>query len=50
MREPVDQELPSISPGIRLALGVTAAMTLIIGIYPNPFIEFANKTVLAVMR
>ena len=50
MREPIDQELPSISPGIRLALGVTGAMTLIIGIYPNPFIEFANRTVLAVLR
>ncbi|MBI2817853.1 MAG: NADH-quinone oxidoreductase subunit N [Acidobacteria bacterium] len=50
MREPIDKELPSMSPGIRVALGVTAAMTLIIGIYPNPFIEFANRTVLAVMR
>ena len=50
MREPIDQELPSISLGIRVALGVTAAMTMVIGIYPNPFIEFANKTVLAVMR
>jgi len=50
MREPIDQELPSISPGIRLALGVTGAMTLVIGIYPNPFIEFANRTVLAVIK
>ena len=50
MREPMDQELPSISPGIRVALGVTAAMTLIIGIYPNPFIEFANRTVVAFLR
>ena len=50
MREPIDRELPTISPGIRLALGVTGAMTLIIGIYPNPFIEFSNRTVLAVLR
>ncbi|MBI3896429.1 MAG: NADH-quinone oxidoreductase subunit N, partial [Acidobacteria bacterium] len=49
MREPVDQELPSISPGIRLALGVTAAMTLFIGLYPEPFIQFAGTTVLSMM-
>jgi len=50
MRDPIDQELPVISPGVRIALGVTGAMTLIIGIYPNPFIEIANRTVLAMMR
>lgn len=50
MREPIDRELPSISLGIRIALGVTAVMTMVIGIYPNPFIEIANKTVLSVMR
>ena len=50
MREPIDQEPPSMSTGIRLALAVTAAMTLLIGVYPNPFIEFANKTVLAMIR
>jgi len=50
MREPVDQLLPSISPGIRVALGVTAVMTLLIGLYPDPFIQFAGGTVLSVLR
>ena len=50
MREPVDQELPSISPGIRVALGVTAAMTLLIGLYPEPLIRFAGSTVLSMIR
>ncbi|MBI1956055.1 MAG: NADH-quinone oxidoreductase subunit N [Acidobacteria bacterium] len=50
MREPVDQELPSISPGIRVALGVTAAMTLLLGLYPEPLIRFAGSTVLSMMR
>lgn len=50
MQEPADQELPSLSPGIRLALGVTAAMTLLIGLYPEPFIQIAGGTVFAVMR
>ena len=50
MREPVDQELPSISPGIRVTLGVTAAMTLLIGLYPEPFIRFAGSTVLSMLR
>jgi len=50
MREPEDQELPSLSPGIRLALGITAAMTLLIGLYPEPFIQIAGGTVFSVMR
>ena len=50
MREPEDQELPSLSPGIRLVLGVTAAMTLLIGLYPEPFIQIAGGTVFSVMR
>lgn len=50
MREPVDRELPSLSLGIRVALGVTAAMTLFIGLNPDPFIQIAGRTVLAVMR
>ena len=46
MREPVDWELPTLAPGIRIALGVTAAMTLIIGLYPEPFIQIVSRTVL----
>ncbi len=33
------------SPGLSLALGVTLALTLIIGIDPNPFIGFAHKAI-----
>ncbi|OFV99441.1 MAG: NADH-quinone oxidoreductase subunit N [Acidobacteria bacterium RIFCSPLOWO2_12_FULL_54_10] len=50
MREPVDQEKLSFSPGIRIALGVTAAMTILIGLYPEPFIQFAGSTVLSILR
>ena len=46
MREPVDRDLPTLAPGIRIALGVTAAMTLIIGLYPEPFIQIVARTVL----
>ncbi len=46
MREPADIEELSISPGVRIALGVTLAATLVIGIYPDPFIRLAGGTVL----
>jgi len=35
----------AISPGIRVALGVTLGMTLAIGIYPQPFILLAEEAV-----
>jgi len=35
----------AISPGIRVALGVTLGMTLAIGIYPQPFIVLAEEAV-----
>ncbi len=50
MQAPLDQELPSISMGIRWALGITAAMTLLIGLYPEPFIQLASGPVLAILR
>ena len=50
MREPIDREMPSLSPGIRIALGVTAAMTLFMGLYPEPFIQIAGQTVLSILR
>jgi NADH-quinone oxidoreductase subunit N len=50
MREPVDRELPTLAPGIRIALGVTAVMTLFIGLYPEPFIQIAGQTVLSILR
>jgi len=50
MREPVDRDLPTLAPGIRIALGVTLAMTLLIGLYPEPFIQIAGRSVLTMMR
>ena len=50
MGEPVDQQRPSMSLGIRWALGVTAAMTLLIGLYPEPFIQLASGSVLSLLR
>ena len=50
MADPIDRELPSLSPGIRIALGVTAAMTLFIGLYPDPFIQIASQSVLSMLR
>jgi NADH-quinone oxidoreductase subunit N len=31
--------------GVRVALGVTAAMTLVVGIYPQPFISMAREAI-----
>jgi len=50
MADPIDRELPSLSPGIRIALGVTAVMTLFIGLYPDPFIQIAGQSVLSMLR
>ena len=50
MREPIDRELPSLSPGVQVALIVTAVMTMFIGLYPDPFIEIAGQTVLSMLR
>ncbi len=46
MREPADAEVLSLSPGVRIALGVTLAATLFIGLYPQPFILLADTSVL----
>ncbi len=35
----------AISPGIRVALGVTLGLTLLIGIYPQPFILLAREAI-----
>jgi NADH-quinone oxidoreductase subunit N len=35
----------AFSPGISVALGVTAGMTLLIGIYPEPFIVLAREAI-----
>jgi NADH-quinone oxidoreductase subunit N len=44
------EEIPAVvkplasSLGLRLALGVTGALTLIIGIFPEPFLRFASES------
>jgi NADH-quinone oxidoreductase subunit N len=46
MREPADEESLSLSPGIKIALGLTLAATLGIGLYPEPFIQLASSAIL----
>jgi proton-translocating NADH-quinone oxidoreductase, chain N len=42
MREPADAKRLSVSLGMRCAVGITALATLVIGIYPEPFIQSVN--------
>jgi NADH-quinone oxidoreductase subunit N len=44
MRAPIETKRLPISVGIRCALGITALVTLLIGIYPEPFIRKVNWT------
>jgi NADH-quinone oxidoreductase subunit N len=45
MKSPLDEVPLSTSLGLRVALGVTLAMTLLIGIYPQPIIVMAREAV-----
>jgi NADH-quinone oxidoreductase subunit N len=49
-REPQDREQPALAFGVRLALGVTATLTLLLGLYPEPIIQAAGRTALSLMR
>jgi NADH-quinone oxidoreductase subunit N len=42
MREPVEARRLSVSLGMRFAVGIAALATLVIGIYPEPFIQSVN--------
>jgi NADH-quinone oxidoreductase subunit N len=42
MREPMETERLPISLGMRCTLGVTALATIVIGVYPEPFIRSVN--------
>jgi len=42
MRPPMETERLPISLGMRCALGVTALATIVIGVYPEPFIRSVN--------
>jgi NADH-quinone oxidoreductase subunit N len=48
--DPVDRELPALTFGLRLALGITVVMTLFVGLYPEPFIHVAGQAALSLMR
>ena len=45
MKRPLDDVPLATSLGVRVALGVTLAMTLLIGIYPQPIIVIAREAV-----
>jgi NADH-quinone oxidoreductase subunit N len=45
MKKSLDEIPYASSLGLRLALGVTSAMTLLIGIYPQPIIEIAREAI-----
>jgi NADH:ubiquinone oxidoreductase subunit 2 (subunit N) len=45
MKKPLDDVPLATSLGVRVALGVTLAMTLLIGIYPQPIIVIAREAV-----
>jgi NADH-quinone oxidoreductase subunit N len=42
MRQPIEAEPVRLSPAMRLALGITAAGTVIVGVFPNYAIEIVN--------
>jgi NADH-quinone oxidoreductase subunit N len=42
MRESMETERLPVSLGMRLALGITALATIVIGVYPEPFIRTVN--------
>jgi NADH-quinone oxidoreductase subunit N len=42
MRKPLSEELPVTPPAMNLALWLTAAATILIGLFPNIFIQAAN--------
>jgi len=45
MKRPLDEVPVATSFGLRLSLGVTLAMTLLIGVYPQPIIFIAREAV-----
>jgi NADH-quinone oxidoreductase subunit N len=45
-REPMEKAPVSSSFGLRLALGVTGVLTLLIGVYPEPFLRLAQTSLL----
>jgi len=46
IREETEKAPVAVSFGLRLALGVTGVMTLVIGLYPEPFLKMAQTSLL----
>jgi NADH-quinone oxidoreductase subunit N len=45
MKKALDSVPLASSPGLSVALGVTLTMTLMVGVYPQPFIVFAREAI-----
>jgi NADH-quinone oxidoreductase subunit N len=45
IRPPLETEKLPVSLGMRFAVGITALMTIVIGVYPEPFIEGVNWSI-----
>jgi len=45
MKKPLDTVPLATSPGLSVALGVTLSLTLLIGVYPQPFILLAREAI-----
>ena len=50
MRQPTEPGRAIVSPGLAVALGFSIVMTMVIGIYPQPFIQFTQYTLLLPFR
>jgi NADH-quinone oxidoreductase subunit N len=46
--EPTEERPISTSHGLNIALGVAVALTLLIGLYPQPFIQFSRAAILQI--
>jgi hypothetical protein len=42
VRQPIVTERLNVSFGMRAALGITSLATIVIGVYPEPFIQGVN--------
>ena len=44
VEESLDKGAMSTSFGLKVALGLSGVLTLVIGVYPEPFLQFAQTT------
>lgn len=45
MKQPLDTVPLATSPGLSVALGVTLSLTLLVGVYPEPFVLMAREAI-----